>query len=113
MQKETPLNTALFHSRETLEKQSMNIPETRSVSQNRPKLNYFKVHKDRVIDTTGAGDAFCGGFIFELLNSGDDSSLFALENAIETAHGTAKSVIQMRGCDVSKILPVLSLEAGK
>jgi len=76
-----------------------------------------KISKEKVIDTTGAGDAFCGGFIFELLNdaSCDDDSLFALENAIMTGHGTAKNVIQMRGCDVSKILPVLteSAEAGK
>jgi len=76
-----------------------------------------KISKEKVIDTTGAGDAFCGGFIFELLNDTccDDDSLFALENAIMTGHGTAKSVIQMRGCDVSKILPVLteSAEAGK
>lgn len=50
--------------------------------------------KDKLVDTNGAGDAFCGGFI-ALLMQGQP-----LKECVEAGHATARAIIQESGCKV-------------
>ena len=70
-----------------------------ALSRHQPLL----IRQNLVIDTTGAGDAFCGGFISHiLLKNGRQSDgsfeLAVLEDAIEKGHWAAREIIQRYGC---------------
>jgi len=60
------------------------------------------IRQHLVTDTTGAGDAFCGGFISHLLQNprgatGEFSDT-CLHDAIEKGHWAAREIIQRYGC---------------
>lgn len=59
------------------------------------------IRQNLVIDTTGAGDAFCGGFISHLLEHPRKHNEFendVLFDAIEKGHWAAREIIQRDGC---------------
>ena len=62
----------------------------------------FNLLKENVLDTTGAGDAFCGGFISHLLlnprRPGQTFSDDVINDAIEKGHWAAREIIQRQGC---------------
>jgi adenosine kinase len=55
-------------------------------------INRYKVKKvSNVIDTTGAGDSFCGGFLSQLVLGYDEAT------CVEAGHYAASVVIQAEG----------------
>ncbi|KAI6222868.1 Ribokinase [Aphelenchoides fujianensis] len=66
-------------------------------SENDVKLSHVQATKTDVVDTTGAGDCFCGALAFLLVNFPDMSGLDAVKKAAEIA---ALSVTK-RGCQPS------------
>ena len=62
----------------------------------------LQINQNLVIDTTGAGDAFCGGFISHLLknprNPDTPISMDKISDAITTGHWAAREIIQRYGC---------------
>jgi sugar/nucleoside kinase (ribokinase family) len=55
------------------------------------------VRPAQVVDTTGAGDSFAGGFLFELLREK------TLTQCAETGNSLAAAVVEVEGCDYEKI----------
>jgi len=68
------------------------------------RVEVLPIEQDKVLDTTGAGDAFCGGFIASLYNSELDRHLTGvnveetLTAACDAGNYAAKTVIQRYGC---------------
>lgn len=52
--------------------------------------------KELLIDTNGAGDAFVGGFLSQLVQGKD------VEDAVKAGHWAAKFIIQQSGCTTSE-----------
>lgn len=58
----------------------------------------FPVHplpKEKLVDTNGAGDAFVGGFLAELVQGK------TIADAVNAGHWTARSIIQVSGCTIN------------
>jgi adenosine kinase len=57
------------------------------------KVDVYAVPKvDKIVDTNGAGDAFCGGFLSQIMQGK------SVEEACKCGHYTASVVIQRSGC---------------
>lgn len=54
------------------------------------------LEKDLLVDTNGAGDAFVGGFLSELVQGK------STEDAVKAGHWAARYIIQQSGCTLSK-----------
>ena len=54
---------------------------------------------DKLVDTTGAGDAFVGGFLARLVAGGD------LEDCVNNAHYGSSQIIQVSGCKMPNFVP--------
>lgn len=64
-----------------------------AVAYHRGELKTFPPIKcDDVLDTNGAGDAFVGGFLSQLLRDA------TFEKCVEAAHFAANVIIQRHGC---------------
>lgn len=66
----------------------------------RQALQYIKAYQCRVVDTTGAGDSFWGGFLYKLLKSGKNPRDIApAEGAdfVNFANAVAALCVQKRG----------------
>lgn len=57
----------------------------------------------QVIDTNGAGDAFVGGFLGQLVRGGTDSS--NLDQCVRTAIHCASLAVQVSGCQPNAFGP--------
>lgn len=61
-------------------------------------IGYRTGFKSEVVDTTGAGDAFCGAMISKILDKGiDNITNDYLDNALDFANATASLVITKKG----------------
>ena len=63
------------------------------------KVTEYKVEalpKEKLVDTNGAGDAFVGGFLSQLVQ---DKSL---EECVKAGHWAASQIIQVSGCTLDK-----------
>uniref|UniRef100_A0A0K0ELB4 Adenosine kinase n=1 Tax=Strongyloides stercoralis TaxID=6248 RepID=A0A0K0ELB4_STRER len=56
-----------------------------------------KLPKEKLVDTNGAGDAFCGGFFSQLIQEKN------LDECIKCANYAAMTIIQHQGCTFPKI----------
>ena len=61
------------------------------------KLLYSKGFQVKALDTTGAGDAYAGGFLYGLLKG------FSLQECCVTANRLASQIVTVQGCDYDKI----------
>jgi len=52
----------------------------------------IKLPKDKLVDTNGAGDAFVGGFLSQIVAGK------SIEQAVSAANFAANTVIQRSGC---------------
>jgi adenosine kinase len=52
--------------------------------------------KEQLVDTNGAGDAFVGGFLSELVRGKE------IEEAVKAGHWSARVIIQQSGCTFPK-----------
>jgi adenosine kinase len=67
--------------------------ENSTVVASEGKVTEYAVSKvEKVVDTNGAGDAFCGGFLAMLIQGK------SVEEAVKAGHYTASVVIQRSGC---------------
>jgi len=73
------------------------------------KVNVLPIESQLIVDTTGAGDAFCGGFLARLYNSTltrhltTDDTEQILESACDAGNWAAKTVIQRYGCSFPSV----------
>lgn len=51
--------------------------------------------KEKLVDTNGAGDAFVGGFLSELVQGND------VKSCVEAGHWSARYIIQVSGCQMA------------
>lgn len=70
-------------------------------------IGYRSGFKSEVVDTTGAGDAFCGAMLSKILDKGiDNVTSEYLDNALDFANATASLVITKKGA--LKSMPTLA-----
>lgn len=63
------------------------------------KIKYYQVpHIENLIDTTGAGDAFAGGFLAEFVKESDPD--ICIQHGIKCA----SAIVQVYGCDIDSII---------
>jgi sugar/nucleoside kinase (ribokinase family) len=61
------------------------------------KLLYSKGFQVKAFDTTGAGDAYAGGFLYGVLKG------FSLQACCDAANKLASQIVTVQGCDYNKI----------
>jgi len=76
---------------------------------------YYKtlaIQPSEIVDTTAAGDSFCGGLIF-ILSLHDSLSENILHEAVECGHYCAREIIKRRGCSLSTRCGYFSWKNGR
>jgi len=76
---------------------------------------YYKtlgIQQSEIVDTTAAGDSFCGGLLF-IFSLHDSLSQDILHEAVECGHYCAREIIKRRGCSLSTRCGYFSWKNGR